>query len=166
MKVQVLRPVCFDKVDYPVGIHEMPDQLASHWYFLALVANGSAFIVEAPAGAAISKEKAARIVNAKVEKDRGARLGSAQARLGAVPASSLAPAAPVEPKKFVEPEIADSVEETEEDDFRLGEEMAEDELDAMDDELCDLDGDEIGVEVPEEAVSKPKKKPAKKKKKR
>jgi hypothetical protein len=39
MKVQFNAPREIDGVNYSVGVHEVPDSLASHWYFMAIVAN-------------------------------------------------------------------------------------------------------------------------------
>lgn len=48
MKVLFKHPRCIDGVDYHKGEHVLPDSLASHWYFLACVANNAATITEAP----------------------------------------------------------------------------------------------------------------------
>lgn len=48
MKVNFKVPRSLDGVNYPKGIHTIPDSLASHWYFLAMVQNGNAVVLEAP----------------------------------------------------------------------------------------------------------------------
>lgn len=47
MKVQFKMPRSLDGVNYSKGVHEVPDSLASHWYFLAMIQNGVAVILEA-----------------------------------------------------------------------------------------------------------------------
>lgn len=46
MKIQFKMPRSLDGVNYSKGIHEVPDSLSKHWYFLALVQNGDAVILE------------------------------------------------------------------------------------------------------------------------
>lgn len=48
MKVNFKQPRSIGGVDYRKGIHELPDDLAKHWYLLACLQNGTASIVEAP----------------------------------------------------------------------------------------------------------------------
>lgn len=59
MRVHLKRAACLGGYDYKQGHHEMPDSVASHWFFLALVASGSALITGAPASkpVAVDEEK-------------------------------------------------------------------------------------------------------------
>lgn len=48
MKVNLKRQVKLDGHVYRIGIQEIPDEVAGHWFFLALVSNGEALVMEAP----------------------------------------------------------------------------------------------------------------------
>lgn len=48
MKVKFKGPVAVDGVDYNAGEHEFADSYASHWYILALIANGKALVTDLP----------------------------------------------------------------------------------------------------------------------
>ncbi len=50
MKVLFKRPREIDGVLYTKGTHEVPDETATHWFFLAIVQNGVAVILEGPKG--------------------------------------------------------------------------------------------------------------------
>lgn len=39
MKIRVVKPVMIDRTYFPVGVQEVPDALAKHWYFKGLVAD-------------------------------------------------------------------------------------------------------------------------------
>lgn len=45
MKVNFKVPRAIDGVTYSKGVHEVPDSLRSHWYFLALLGNSEAMLV-------------------------------------------------------------------------------------------------------------------------
>lgn len=49
MKVQFNRQVAFNNVVYAKGAHIVPDAIYDHWYFKALVKDGEAVVLEAPA---------------------------------------------------------------------------------------------------------------------
>ena len=70
MKVKFKQPRCIDGVDYYVGVCDVPDKIASHWYFLAAVANGVAVVVEAPSQV-VEVKQAEVIVEAPVVKKPG-----------------------------------------------------------------------------------------------
>lgn len=46
MKAQFKRPCGIDNKEYPVGIHEIPDDQSNHWYLNALVAQGDVIIID------------------------------------------------------------------------------------------------------------------------
>lgn len=45
MLVKFKHPVSLDGIDFKAGQQEVPDHFKKHWYFLALVNNGSAMVV-------------------------------------------------------------------------------------------------------------------------
>lgn len=53
MKVQLKRAAHLGGHDYAKGVHELPDSLASHWFFLALQVDGHAVMLEEPKKIAI-----------------------------------------------------------------------------------------------------------------
>lgn len=81
MKVELKVPSIFNKHHYVPGIHEVPDELAGHWYFLALVANGKVKVLKGP--------KKAVAVDGDDSKDP---LSDAQALAPKAPEKSVAPA--------------------------------------------------------------------------
>ncbi len=52
MRIELKRAASLAGHDYQAGKHEVPDSVASHWFFLALVANGKAVVLEAAKAAA------------------------------------------------------------------------------------------------------------------
>lgn len=47
MKIKFNKPRAMGGVDYKAGTHEVPDHVASHWYFLACESNGDIMVLEA-----------------------------------------------------------------------------------------------------------------------
>ncbi len=48
MKVHLKRAAHLGGHDYKIGVHEIPDELVKHWFFLALHNNGDVAIVSGP----------------------------------------------------------------------------------------------------------------------
>lgn len=66
MKVKFSKPVSFDGKNYPVGEHKLADHLAGHWFFLSLIANKKAMVLEKPKGLAAESLAPLKVAEAKV----------------------------------------------------------------------------------------------------
>ena len=49
MKVRLKRPVKLEGKLYTLGVHDIPDGVADHWFFKALVKSHDALVLEEPA---------------------------------------------------------------------------------------------------------------------
>lgn len=49
MKIKLSQAAHLGGLDHKPGVHELPDHVASEWFFLALKTNGKILILEAPA---------------------------------------------------------------------------------------------------------------------
>lgn len=46
MKAQFKRPCAIDNKEYPVGIHEIPENQTDHWYLNALIEQGDVILID------------------------------------------------------------------------------------------------------------------------